>query len=615
MPSDLDKLLVETERVRSVFQQAPVTLLVTVINTILTASVLAPDVDRGLLVTWTALIVVVSAVGWAVRRRFLHRRPEGAQCRPWAMFTVCGSLATGLLWGIGLTALFPASETSQLFLAFVVGGMCAGTTTVNSAHMPSVLAFILPASLPLAANFLVAGSGSQAVPASMIVIFASALSVTSFRAHRAFGERIRLQLALARQQRELSEANERLRNEVAERRTVEATLHQAQKMEAIGHLTGGIAHDFNNLLQVMIGNLNLIRRSTGGNPRILRYALAAEQAAERGARLTGSLLAFARRQSLRAERVNIDALLQEFKPILLRALSETIRFEVVLDKHLPDCLVDPAHFQSAILNLVINARDAMVQGGQLSITTSVVTLAVEDLLGNPGARPGRFVSVAVQDSGSGMSEEILARAFEPFFTTKEIGKGSGLGLSQVYGFVHQSGGHVRLRSKPGTGTCVTLCLPVADEGTDVREVHEEAKESPVTFFGATALVVEDDPDVLEVIAVSLSETGCRVQAAQTGRQALEILLRGDDVQFLLTDVALQGGQSGVEIAWKARALRPGLPIILTTGHAEATLAAKGVVEGEFRLLRKPFQASELLAQIGEAWNTGTGTRCRQSPGV
>jgi signal transduction histidine kinase len=459
-----DDTLVKIERIRSVFQQAPLTLLVTVINAVLTAVVLVPVVSPRLLAIWLILIVMVSGLRWAVRQRFLSRARDGARCRPWAALSISGSLATGSLWGIGAPVLFPAADTYQLFFALVVGGMCAGTTSVNSAHLPTVLAYILPASLPLAGSFLAEGSTPRIVSALMILVFAAALSLTSLRAHRAFGERLRLQLALSRQGGELSNANERLRGEVAERQRAEATLHQAQKMEAIGHLTGGIAHDFNNLLQVMMGSLSMISRRAGGDPQILRYVQAAEQAAQQGAHLTSSLLAFARRESLREERVSVNTLLQEFQPILLRASGDTIRFQTFLAPELPRCDTDPGHFQSAILNLVINARDAMPEGGELSITTGVMTLGENDLLGNPDARPGRFVSVSVQDDGSGMTAEVLARVFEPFFTTKDVGKGTGLGLSQVYGFARQSGGHVHLRSKPGEGTCVTLCLPAADDG-------------------------------------------------------------------------------------------------------------------------------------------------------
>ncbi len=268
MLSDDGSLLIEHERLKSVFSHAPVTVL----NAILTASVLAPIDGWKLPAGWVAAIVVVSAVRWVGGRRFLSRGLEGqASPRLWSLVSMLGAFTTGVLWGVLGIVLFPVSEASQLFLAFFVGGMCAGAVTVSGAHLPTAVAFILPASLLLAASFLAEGS-TKRVPALMIVIFASASVMISLTAHRSFEAHIRLQEALRREQRKVSDANERLLREVKQRRTAEATLQQAQKIEAIGHLTGGIAHDFNNLLQVMMGNMNLIQRLSVENTRITAYA-------------------------------------------------------------------------------------------------------------------------------------------------------------------------------------------------------------------------------------------------------------------------------------------------------------------------------------------------------
>jgi signal transduction histidine kinase len=482
MQSEYDAGRVEYERLRSVFEHAPVTLSVTVANSILTAFVLAPIDGIRLSIAWVASIVTVSAVRWVGGRSFLSLRPEAVAPRRWAVFSIIGSLTTGVLWGFCATVLFPTVESYQLFLALVIGGMCSGAVAVNAAHLQTVVAFVVPASLPLAASFFAEGAAWR-VSALMIVLFASALSGISLAAHRKFGERIRLRIALGQEQRKLSEINQRLLDEVAQRRATEATLYQAQKMEAIGHLTGGIAHDFNNLLQVMIGNMHMIRRLGADNAQIVKYASAAEQAATRGSELTSSLLTFARRQTLEAKPVNINALLREFEPILLRTLAATVRFEMVLAADLPLCHADPAHFQSAVLNLVINAGDAMPEGGVLSVTTDVAELGAADLADNPDAAPGRFVSVSVRDTGLGMSMEVMTRVFEPFFTTKEVGKGSGLGLSQIYGFVRQSGGHIRLLSKPNAGTDATLWLPVSIASTtpgDAVDKPEHTAADPPT---------------------------------------------------------------------------------------------------------------------------------------
>ncbi|MFL5253843.1 MAG: ATP-binding protein [Rhodopila sp.] len=478
MASDPHRLLIEAERLQLVFQQLPLTVTVTVVNAGLTAAVLAPVTSHLALLGWLAAIAAVSVVRMVLRHAFFRQAPTGAAIiRRWSAVSTLGALATGLLWGLGLAAMFPADETMQLFIAFVIGGMCAGATTVSAAHFPTAAGFILPASLPLVIGLLAEQSASRVVSALMVVIFGVSLCLTSLRSHLGFGHRLRLLHALKQQRLKLTQANQRLRQEAVERKAIEATLHQSQKMQAIGHLTGGIAHDFNNLLQVIIGNLNLIRRLSAENAKVLGYARAAEQAAQRGAELTGSLLTYARKQALRSEQVDVNALLREFEPLLRRTLGGTIGFAIQRDIPVPACMADPAHFQSAILNLAINARDAMPQGGTLTIATGVATLSAEDLIGNPDASPGAFVSVSVTDTGTGMPPEVLARVFEPFFTTKDVGKGSGLGLSQVYGFARQSGGHLRLESAPGEGTTVTIFLP-AVAASGVPAVAVEVDDNP-----------------------------------------------------------------------------------------------------------------------------------------
>lgn len=600
MPSAPGELPIETERVRSVFQQAPVTLLVTVINAILTAIVLAPVVSHRLLSVWAGMIVAVSVARWAVRQSFLRRSPQSAQVRRWAALSVLGSLATGVLWGVGATVLFPVSETYQLFLAFVVGGMCAGATTVNSAHLPSVLAFILPASLPLAASFLAEGSTPRLVSALMILVFASALSLTSLLAHRAFGERIRLQLALDRQGRELSDANERLRGEVAERRNAEAALRQAEKMEAMGQLTGGVAHDFNNLLTVILGNLDMIASRPDDPASVERLARSAFTAGRRGTELTDKLLSFARRQVVQPETVNPNRLMSEFLPLLQRAVGETVAVELVLDSQLDQTRVDPNQFQAVLLNLAVNARDAMPSGGRLRIETRNVALGLEDAADMPEVRPGNYLCIIVTDSGTGMDPAIAARTFEPFFTTKEVGKGTGLGLSQVYGFVRQAGGHCRLRSAPGQGCAVELYLPRSARAMSARPAEAAAHGNIVRLrqaAGEIVLVVEDDDAVRDMAAQSLQTLGYRVLSAPDGRVALEMLHGPRRVDVLFSDVVMPGGINGAQLAVDARRLRPELKVLLTSGYTTtATGGASDLPEG-VPLLRKPYLREDLAAKL------------------
>jgi len=382
------------------------------------------------------------------------------------------------------------------------------------------------------------------------------------------------------------------------RRVAEAALHQAQKMEAVGQLTGGVAHDFNNLLTAIIGNLDLIQRRAD-DANVQRLAGSAQRAAERGTKLTSALLAFSRRQTLSTEIIDLNALVRDFAVLGQRALSESMRLELKLDPGNPFCQADAAQLESALLNLVINARDAMEKsGGTVRISTDVVSLGEGDLAGNHEARPGRFATISVSDSGIGMSPEIQARAFEPFFTTKEFGRGSGLGLSQVYGYVRQIGGHITIKTGAGIGTTVTLCVPL--EIIPDRAHGPRGAPLDVAHPSATILLVEDDPDVREVTAGALREAGYRVIAAEDGRHALAALAGADPIDLLFTDMIMPHGINGVDLARRARAIRPGLPVLLTSGYAGATLARQGLVEGEFEILRKPFRHADLVARINSA---------------
>ena len=465
-----DRYLIEYERLRAVFVHAPVTNTVTIINAILVAVFLAPLEPASYLSAWAAAAIVVSVLRWIGVNAFWRHSGRGPVW-PWCALSIGGAMTAGILWGIAGTLLFPPVESYQLLLALVIAGMCSGLLAVNAAHLPTVVAFVLPSCLPLIVSFLSAHP-MQPVPAVMVAVFAAALVTVGVGSHRAFGAHTELRFALSREQQKLTEANRQLLAEIAQRRSTEAILHQAQKMDAIGHLTGGIAHDFNNLLQVMIGNLEIIRDLAGHTSRVAHYADIAEQAARRGSGLTNSLLTFARQQSLEAKIVDVNALVLEFEPILKRTLPSNVHLGFDPKPDLLVCEADPAHFQSAILNLVINARDAMPDGGAMTVSTGMDTLTPSDLAGNDDAQSGQFIFVSISDSGTGMTEETLARVCEPFFTTKEAGKGTGLGLSQVYGFARQSGGHLDLQSQVNVGTTATLWLPVAH--VDVEAEYEEA---------------------------------------------------------------------------------------------------------------------------------------------
>jgi two-component system NtrC family sensor kinase len=400
-------------------------------------------------------------------------------------------------------------------------------------------------------------------------------------------------LALGRTRRAqtlLRQANE----EAARRERLEASLYQAQKMEAVGQLTGGVAHDFNNLLTAIMGSLEMIIRADNGqSPSVRKYAAAAMRASERGARLTQQLLAFSRRQMLRPEVVNLNRLLGEFEALMQRAIGESIEFTLMLEPKLDRCRVDPAQFQSAMLNLVMNARDATPAGGRIAIATANMATGSGREPPDIQLAPGRYVTVAVRDTGSGMAPEVRAHAFDPFFTTKEVGKGSGLGLSQVYGFAKQSGGDVRMESEPGRGTTVQLYLPSIDASEEVRGASGD--EQKRTAKQARVLVVEDDEAVLETARTVISELGYATLAARSGAEALAILKREEPIDLLFSDIVMPGGMSGIALAREARQLRHDIKVLLTSGY-DASAAERQGGDG-FDILPKPYRQAQLADKL------------------
>jgi PAS domain S-box-containing protein len=385
---------------------------------------------------------------------------------------------------------------------------------------------------------------------------------------------------------------ERVRAALAEKEQAEAALLQAQKLEAIGRLTGGVAHDFNNLLTVVIGALDTIQKRGDDPVRRTRMADAALQAARRGERLTHQLLAFARRQALRPETTDVGALVLESEPLLRRAVGEAVDFKVQTPDAPVHVRVDAAQFEAALLNLVVNARDATPDGGRISIQVWERRFEAGEVADAPA---GDFVCVEVADTGSGMPPEVLARVFEPFFTTKPVGKGTGLGLAQVYGFARQSGGDADVFSAPGQGTRVALRLPrVAPVPS---RPAEPSAPTAVSVDGLAVLLVEDDPQVGQLAESLLADQGCVVARASSAGPALELLRGPTAFDVLLTDVVMPGGVNGVELARQAAALRPGLKIVLTSGYVGEALDGT-LGDAPWPLLRKPYTAEQLVAALG-----------------
>lgn len=384
--------------------------------------------------------------------------------------------------------------------------------------------------------------------------------------------------------------------DITKRKQAETQLRQAQKMQAIGQLTGGIAHDFNNLLAVIMGNLELLHEQLVVHPRLYELALQALRAVDRGAALTRRLLIFARRQPLQAQPTDLNKLVLGMIELIRRTLGATIQIQTVLAPDLEQTCIDPDQFESTLLNLVINARDAMPQAGRLVLETTNAILDEDYATTHQDVRPGTYVVLSVSDSGTGMPPEVLERVFEPFFTTKETSKGSGLGLSMVYGLVKQSGGHVTIYSEIGRGTTVRLYLP---------RIHAETPatlESPVANpsfegHGETILVVEDDVDVCLFAVKALHSLGYETCQAGDAKTALEILDTTPHIALLFTDIVLPGDMDGVHLATEAAHRRPGLPILFTSGYTERMLVSGGELAEGMEILAKPYRKAELASKL------------------
>jgi len=382
--------------------------------------------------------------------------------------------------------------------------------------------------------------------------------------------------------------------DVTERRKTEEMLGQAQKLEAVGRMTGGVAHDFNNLLTVIIGGLDLLRRSIGRDPEAWQRIDMMHSAAERAARLIRQLLAFARRQPLQPEIVNLGPVIQEALPLIRRAVGESVTVECVVAGGLWNTAVDSAEFQAAVLNLAINGRDAMPEGGKLTIELGNAALDDAYAARHAEVEPGQYVMFAITDTGSGMDGETLAHAVDPFFTTKSPGEGTGLGLPQVYGFAKQSGGHFKIYSEAGEGTTVKLYLPrsLAQETVQARPVAEAA----VTGC-ETVLLVDDDDIVRTTVALMLEDLGYRVVEAPGGAEALALLRRGEKVDLLFTDVVMPGPVSGRRLAEEAGKIDPALRVLFTSGYTENAIIHHGRLDPGLELLSKPYTRDQLAAKL------------------
>ena len=417
---------------------------------------------------------------------------------------------------------------------------------------------------------------------------------------------------LTKRTNELTAANERLKEESEERGRVEEALRQSMKMEAVGQLTGGLAHDFNNLLAIASGSLQLMNKRVmeGRYSEVDRYMDAATTSLERAAALTHRLLAFSRRQTLDPKPTSVNTLIEGMWDILIHTVGPSIKMETTLESELWQSLCDPNQLENALLNLVINARDAMPDGGHIQIETSNCVLT--DWRGQQtdsffGRVPnGEYVSIFVTDTGSGMPPSVIERAFDPFFTTKPTGQGTGLGLSMIYGFVQQTGGHVLLRSSEGHGTTVAIYLPRYLGVETSIEVAETTVHTTHAETGGIILLVEDEPAVRLVMADILSDNGYTVLEADTRQAAMRHILSAARIDLLMTDVGLPGGMNGRQLADAARQQRPDLKVLFVTGYDEQAAFGSGQMEAGMAIISKPFKIDLLSTKVKDVLQAPSG---------
>jgi len=389
-------------------------------------------------------------------------------------------------------------------------------------------------------------------------------------------------------------------HDLSERRAAQLALQQSQKMEAIGQLTGGVAHDFNNLLTVITGNLELLEMRLQ-DKELLDLLGEALDAADMGARLTERLLVFARRSQLEPQIVDLNELAVGLTDLLQRTLGSTINLSSTLSSGLWPVIIDPTQLESAIVNLAVNARDAMPDGGKLVLETRNVAIKEAYVAAEIGLEPGDYVLMAVTDTGHGMPEDVRKRVFEPFFTTKEVGRGTGLGLSMVYGFAKQSRGHLTIYSEVGVGSTINLYLP-RNTTSEQQQSNTDPVAKSMLGAGELVLVVEDDDRVRRLTVSRLRQLGYDVVEAENGPHALEILAAQPDIELIFTDLVMPGGMNGYDLCKEVRRRWPGKPVLLTSGYAEELTHGDKLASENLLLLRKPYRQAALAEFISQALN-------------
>ena len=593
---------VQAEQIRTLYSQSLAIFAVSPLAATIVAVVLWPTADRRLLIAWVLAMTAVIIVRALLRRRYLREQPSAQFTATWARRLVWGAFVTGLLWGVGGALLYdPRPPVPQLVLVFAIGGMVAGASGTLALHLPAFRAFAASAIVPVAARLFAEGDVPHIAMSGLAIVYGLAMWLVASNSHWAVTAAFRLRFEnsellarLAAAQVSLAETNQTLEQRVAERgaaleRQSEA-LRDAQRMESVGLLAGGVAHDFNNLLTIVLGSVELLLADSR-NPRDRSRLAEIKSAANRGATLVSQLLAFSRRQVMMRQVLDFNTVVNEVRPLLTHLIGEHIHLVVSLARVALHVEADPTQLQQTIINLATNARDAMPQGGTLTITTEFVDGVPEGTT----FPADRYVALIVRDTGIGMDAATKRLAFDPFFTTKDVGKGTGLGLASVYGIVEQSGGHVHVDSEPGRGSCFRLFLPwVAVEPSKSADVPTVTTPPVDAGHPATIVLVEDETLVREITARVLGRAGYTVVEAHDGEEAIHLVRRHNGhIDLVITDVVM-ARMGGLELARRVAREQPGLPILLMSGYSAEEIPENGLTIG---FLQKPFTPRELLQKV------------------
>ncbi|TAJ09345.1 MAG: response regulator [Nitrospirae bacterium] len=602
--------LVFADQVAVVYRGSRDASLVTVVNGLFIAYIQRDVIPTVVLAPCIAYLLVVALGRLGLAYRYWQAADRVAAAPLWHRRYVIVTGLLGIGWGITGSLLFPVDSIAhQMFLVFVLAGMVSGAAAYLPASKPAFLCFVLPLLIPLTVRLLTMGDEVHLFMGLMAVLYGAALWATAWRTHVT----IVASLNLRHENRELiaylTDAKERaerlntdLTAEIEQRRQTEAALKQSeeqllqsQKMEAVGKLAGGIAHEFNNILQVIKGYCYFLLPGLAKQEALRRDVEGIEQSADRAASLTNQLLAFSRRQVIMPRVLDFNAIIVEQHRMLDRLIGESIKLEVELAPDLPRVKADPAQIGQVLLNLVNNARDAMPKGGVVTIATSQLTLWENAGEAYPGIPRGAYVRLTVRDTGCGMQPEVLARIFEPFFTTKEVGKGTGLGLSTVYGLIAQTGGHIRVASQPGQGTCFTILLPAVVQAADELS-PEKSSTGPLTGT-ETILIAEDELAVRKVLRAALREKGYRVLEAEDGQAALQVCRdHAGPIHLAVVDLVMPtlGGQALVQ---RLVPRYPNLKVLYMSGYTDQPVDLRELSDANRAFLQKPFSSDLLLRTV------------------